>query len=669
MRRVSLPSHASHAPRSGVVSHALASASSHPPLVSSHVARSHVAAPRAAHLVPQRSEVPRRQADAMVAINRLLQPGRKPRDVFHRLVQVLDRAIGVRAVAIHARSAGDQPLVWCKRRRGMDRDSVDAVLGSSKSYFERREDGAEVLTTSDHSWISLPVVRGDGLVIGLVAVAPTVVPVDESAVTLVASVARHLAAMLGHDDTSTDAVAEPPAPADAMATAQVTEPLSTLRQTAFDLTAPLVSGFEYETSFRNLARLVSSRVACGCALDFYENDSNELRRIGHVPSHAEMNLTAALAPLVAQVVRRGQAATAAAPPGSADEEAEDDAAIARKTRSATAERTRRRLGMDWVVCVPLATSNGVLGTMTFMGTRMRHAPVSLTLAEELGRRAGAALENARLYHGAVNALEARERVLAMVSHDLKNPLGVILMGASRILEQTPVPERRSAGRREIEAILRSARRMKNLISDLLDLSVIDSGGLALRPSEVDLRALVRDLVADLELQASASGISLDVDLPANMPKVWADPDRISQVITNLTSNSLKFTHRGGAVRVQVHMLEGDEVEISVCDDGPGIRPDDLPRIFDRFWQAPETAMKGTGLGLAICKTIVEQSGGRIRASSHLGRGTTMAFTLATSNANAVGPTVASTRPSVRPSSAPSAPKIRGRRGNGMLKRG
>lgn len=553
--------------------------------------------PAPLHGVLALRELPLGKADAMLAIARLLRSGETPAEVFLRLTHIVDRAVGVRAVAIAARAAGEETLIWRRRDAGIDEDQVQTVLDGSVGYFQQLADGADALATcADQCWISLPVLSAGGTAVGVVAVAPDRVPMDEGSVALVAAVAGYLAEMLARleKEREIDAEALEPETDEAAATL--------MRQTVFDLTLPLISGFEPVESLRHLASTVAARVASGCVVNFLLDDA--MRRVGHISSRAEDLVEAALAPVVAGVMRSGKPATAAA-----------------------LSDARRTLGMDWLICVPLATPTAVLGAITFMGRRHQHAPVPLALAEELGHRAAGALENAARYNAAQRLLGCRERALAMVSHELKNPLGVILMGASRVLEQTPRVERRQAGRREVEAILRSARRMKALVADLLDLSAIDAGHFTMKAGEISLDHLMSELLADVGPQAAAGGIALEQDVPATLPKVWADPNRVTQVIGNLVGNAIKFTGRGGCIRASARLLSSDEVEISIADNGPGIEPGDLPHVFDRYWQALETASQGTGLGLAISKSIIEASGGRMAAHSELGRGTSMTFTL------------------------------------------
>lgn len=234
------------------------------------------------------------------------------------------------------------------------------------------------------------------------------------------------------------------------------------------------------------------------------------------------------------------------------------------------------------------------------------------------------------YRTALEAVRDRDHVLAMVSHDLKNPLGIILMNAAHILASTPEVDRGERGRRQVEAIQRSAKRMLQLVDDLLDLAAMEAGQLSVRPAVCDLARIVVEAVRDFGPQATAARITLRGDVADALPRVWVDEHRIMQVLANLIGNALKFTSAGGHIVVTADLFGDDAVVVSVGDDGRGIRADDLPRVFDRFWQAPGSVRAGSGLGLAICKSVVERSGGKIWAESDVtpgAGGTKITFTL------------------------------------------
>lgn len=223
---------------------------------------------------------------------------------------------------------------------------------------------------------------------------------------------------------------------------------------------------------------------------------------------------------------------------------------------------------------------------------------------------------------AEHSTRVRDDVLAVVAHDLRNPVHTVL-GAAGVVEVIPTGE---AHNRHVQMIQRAARRMERLISDLLDVASIENGTLSVRTAPVDLTALVSDAVEMVGPQARERNIDIEREIEPGIPTVMGDHDRLMQVLSNLLGNGIKFTPEGGKVRLRLARIE-DEVVVSVADNGVGISPTDLPHVFDRFWRARDTKSKGVGLGLSIASGIVEAHGGRIWAESELGVGTTMTFAL------------------------------------------
>jgi signal transduction histidine kinase len=251
------------------------------------------------------------------------------------------------------------------------------------------------------------------------------------------------------------------------------------------------------------------------------------------------------------------------------------------------------------------------------------------LAREVAERAAVAVQNGRLYKSALVAAHERQRVLSLVAHELKNPLGVVLMGTVQALEGIAPDSGERTTRRELEAVHRAAKRMKKLVGDLLDLASIDAGKLAVKPAAADVSKVIDTALRSVVVSAAGAGVELIDDSLPELPDAWVDADRLEQVLVNLVSNAVKFSPRGGRVRVRCAPVDGTEVVVAVEDCGRGIEPDHLEYIFDHFWQAADTASLGSGLGLAICKSIVELSGGRIWAQSTVGVGTTVYFTVPT----------------------------------------
>jgi CheY-like chemotaxis protein/nitrogen-specific signal transduction histidine kinase len=235
----------------------------------------------------------------------------------------------------------------------------------------------------------------------------------------------------------------------------------------------------------------------------------------------------------------------------------------------------------------------------------------------------AALVEAR--HAAERAAIARDQFLAMVSHELRTPLGAIL-GWVNIARTGKLDA--AMTQRAFDTIERSAKAQSHLIEDLLDVSRIVSGKLRLSPRPITLHPVVESAADTARPSAVGKEIELLLSLDHEAGVVYADPDRMQQVMWNLLSNAIKFTPRGGRVQVTLQRA-GSRVQLRVCDNGNGIPPSQLPYLFERFWQAdPHTQRErtGLGLGLSICKSLVEMHGGTIAAESR-GPGEGAVFTV------------------------------------------
>ncbi len=290
-----------------------------------------------------------------------------------------------------------------------------------------------------------------------------------------------------------------------------------------------------------------------------------------------------------------------------------------------------------VLLIPLRTPAGPVGVALLIREPSRPAfqPDILELAHDMGLHVGMALENARLFGEAREAIRARDDVLGVVSHDLGNPLQAVFIGLDALERARsgsgdrvdPVHRSRPGPEYYLSTIRRSAELMDRLIRELLEFRRVGEGRLALRKGSKRLGAVVDEALAVMDPLARARSVDLSHDRnPASDLEVQVDRDRILQVFSNLIGNAVKHTARGGQVVVRTGKL-GQEAIISVIDEGPGIRPDDLSRVFDRFWRAEESEMEGIGLGLAIARGIVEAHGGRIWAESEVGRGSSFHFSL------------------------------------------
>jgi signal transduction histidine kinase len=242
-----------------------------------------------------------------------------------------------------------------------------------------------------------------------------------------------------------------------------------------------------------------------------------------------------------------------------------------------------------------------------------------SLFAQLGEMVTAAVENARLYEATQRAVSARDAMIAVVSHDLRSPLSSLSLGLELLQEGGSAEETRVV----IDRMGRSARLMKRLIDDLLDVARIENGELSVKIKPERAGALVDDARALAAPLAESAGVTLRV---AGAPdvEVQADRQRVVQVLTNLLGNALKFTPSGGTVSLECE-VRPDEVRFSVTDSGPGIAPTHLPHVFERFWRKDG---RGLGLGLFIARAIVLAHGGRIWVESQPGKGARFTFTLA-----------------------------------------
>src|SRR5215471_797726 len=286
----------------------------------------------------------------------------------------------------------------------------------------------------------------------------------------------------------------------------------------------------------------------------------------------------------------------------------------------------RAAGLQSAIAVPLLKDGRLVGAIVLIScsTFRIYGPADLHLAEQLARRAVLSIDNARLFFEAQRAIKTREDVLAVVSHDLRNPLNTIgllanaLRGAEQ-MQKTQIAE-------FVDKIQRAFDQMLRLISDLLDFSKIQSGTFSVEPYAGTVESIIRPIIEAMKTLADARRQTIECHMASDLPEVAADGHRVGQVVSNLLSNAVKFTRRGGTIVVSAR-LRDNTIVVSVSDEGPGIRQEDLSKVFDRFWQARETRRLGSGLGLSIAKGIVDAHGGKIWVESQLGKGSSFSFTL------------------------------------------
>jgi len=228
------------------------------------------------------------------------------------------------------------------------------------------------------------------------------------------------------------------------------------------------------------------------------------------------------------------------------------------------------------------------------------------------------------------AIRARDDMMGIVSHDLRNPASAVKMLARSILaesrERDDIPPDVAE---RVEIMLQAAAQIDALIQDLLDVTRLEAGRLTVSPRDIEPRPLVEAALYAMRTLAESSGVALEASYADELPMVYADPERVTQLLSNLVGNALKFTPAGGRVEVRVEPYDEGTL-VSVSDTGDGIPAEQLPHVFDRFFQVSSAragARHGAGLGLPIARGIVEAHGGTIWIESAAGRGTTVRFTL------------------------------------------
>jgi PAS domain S-box-containing protein len=394
-----------------------------------------------------------------------------------------------------------------------------------------------------------------------------------------------------------------------------------------DVGTVLAGSLDYRTTLDRVAQLATRELAQACVVEMLVDQTLQPVAVAHVDRDKE--------PLVQKSVR------------SMPSESRMERGVAHVVRTGRPEllgdisgagsigealgledsNILRELGAQSYMCVPLTARSKTFGALVFVAAPGRqYGSDELLLAEELARRAALAIDNARLYEQAQTAIRMREEVLAVVSHDLRNPLGTIRGGATQLLAAGNGTEQQALTVRIAERIARASDRMIYMIRDLLDFSSIEAGKLRIETAGHAPDALVTEVVEMLQPIAAEKRVRLEKNVEVTHLKVRCDHERIMQVFSNLIGNAIKFTDEGGTVTVRARG-EDSHVLFSVTDTGPGIATEDLEHIFDRYWQAKRRTRESLGLGLAISKAIMESHGGTIWVESTVGMGTTFFFTL------------------------------------------
>lgn len=281
--------------------------------------------------------------------------------------------------------------------------------------------------------------------------------------------------------------------------------------------------------------------------------------------------------------------------------------------------------------IPLLREGRPLGIFWLRAGEPPFGADALDFALRLVDSAAIAIENARLYEALVRANQAKNEFVSLVSHELRTPMTSI-RGYTDMLRKGVVGELNPQQATFMEAINRNVERMRILVSDLLDISRIESGRLRLKPRALPLASALEEALRIVQEPLESKKQYLITDLPSTLPEVYADPDRLTQVFINLLGNAIKYTPARGTIAIHAgaHPHEPGYIHCTVMDSGIGINPEDQQRLFTKFFRSENPAVReqtGTGLGLAITKNLVEMHGGSIWVESAPGAGSSFHFTL------------------------------------------
>jgi signal transduction histidine kinase len=386
---------------------------------------------------------------------------------------------------------------------------------------------------------------------------------------------------------------------------------------------PALSGsLDHPETLAGLARLVVPRLADGCIIDEVADDGT----FGVVVTlHRDAAMDGVLAEMrrayppdenphsrVAHAVVQGRTEVV--------EQVEPEFA----ERLAVDDRHRamlETLRLGSVMFVPLMARGRTVGVLTLMRTRGRtYGRRDVALAEEMARRAALYVDNARLYRSVRSEAAARQKVVTMVSHEVRNPLSTILLNATAVLEDGAA---RGPARPPLEAVVLAAEQISHLVRDLADVTRLEAGSLPVERAVFHPSLVLREAALLLQPLAARSRIGFKANVAEGLPPVVGDHDRTLQVLGNLVGNAVRHTPPDGRIALDAEVVDGG-VRFTVSDSGEGIAAEALADLFTPLWSGEVAAR---GMGLPLSRAIVEAQGGRIWAESEPGKGSRFFFTV------------------------------------------
>ncbi|RKI33367.1 GAF domain-containing protein [Corallococcus sp. AB004] len=392
------------------------------------------------------------------------------------------------------------------------------------------------------------------------------------------------------------------------------------------------SSLDASATLASLANLSVSALADWCIVDVLHSDGHfeRVQVVSADPSQAPLAATVQRLTPVPQDRPVYPPAVALATGRSTLVPEVTDAVMQSVAQDADHLETMRRVGIRSLLTVPIMARGHILGALSFLITTSsrRYHDEDLRFAQELANLAGLAVDNARLLHGAREAIRLRDEFLSVASHELKTPLTPLslkLQALSRAVKSHPDSPLVPVIEAHVETGHRQVRRLTELMNDLLDVSRISAGTFRLQREEVDVAEVVREVAATFAPRFVLEHCEFQVEAPESVRGCF-DRTRLAQVLDHLLDNALKY---GPGTPVSVRLVaDGPVARLTVRDGGIGISPEQRPRLFERYGRAvSERHYGGLGLGLYLTRTIVEAEGGRVSLDSCLGEGATVTVEL------------------------------------------